>query len=58
MKDLTFTEIVITVSLFVMAVSAVVVANKTVSRDFNGDGQVNIVDLSIMAAEIQAANQK
>lgn len=44
---------------FTIAICLVILAGnsfKTVSRDFNGDGQVDIVDLSIMADEIATRN--
>jgi len=47
-----------TIAIFtvVIAVTSVIDSSKSVSRDFNGDGQVDIIDLSILAEEISTRN--
>jgi hypothetical protein len=49
--------VLITMSVISIAVTNIVDSNKTLSRDFNQDGVVDIVDLSIMAAEISTRNE-
>ena len=53
---LVWTMFTIAICTVVMAVTSVIDSNKTISRDFNADGQVDIVDLSIMAEEISTRN--
>lgn len=52
-------DLVSVICVITFTICAVLIAGnsfKTVSRDFNGDGQVDIVDLSIMAEEISTRN--
>jgi len=49
--------IVITMAVVSIALTNIVDSNKTLSRDFNHDGIVDVVDLSIMAAEISTRNE-
>lgn len=63
-KDEMLTQALLTIgfgliigSLFSIAVSLSRISTATVSRDFNNDGKVDIIDLSIMADEIRVHNE-